>query len=580
MREVDSPLVVSQTRPGSSYRADEADPITTEVIRHGLNSTAGQMKWALAHTAFSPIIYEVLDFAVALYDREVRLLAQAPSLPLFMGTLSFCVEGAVKSVGGEENLDPGDIILLNWPYESGSHPQDAALVMPVFVRDELIGYAATKEHWLDIGAKSVYCTDTTDVFQEGTFFPGVKLFQKGELVSDIYRTVICNSRMPDMLVGDLNAQVTGARVGCDAFARLVERHGLPTFLESVEQMFNHGETVVRECFETLPDGRYVGHGQMDDNGVDDELIPFEIAVEVEGSTVRVDFSKTPDAQRGPMNCPFPGTVSATRLALSLFAGGGEAPNEGMFRPVEIVSRPGSMFHPMPPAPCFLFSWVAVQAVDVIYAALAEAVPGGVPACSGSDILGIVSWGRHPVTGELWGDGPPHPTGQGGHARGDGASALQHYLLGNTRLPPAEVYETKTSLMVAREELAADSCGPGRHRGGLGIDKVFESVDDSTYVTVGIDRTKSKPWGLMGGGEGRPNSGALHFPDGTVVAIAKATEVHMPKGTRLVVHTAGGGGFGSPAERKPEAVHEDLRNAYLTEDRAREDYPHAFAPSSS
>ena len=161
----------------------DADPITTEVIRHGLNSAAEQMKRALIRTAFSPVIYEVLDFAVAIYDRRVRLLAQAPALPLFMGTMSFCVEGAVEAVGGEDALERGDIILYNVPYGTGSHPQDAAVVMPVFLGDEgLIGYTTIKGHWLDIGGKEPYSTDTVDVFQEGTIFPGVKLYRRGELV--------------------------------------------------------------------------------------------------------------------------------------------------------------------------------------------------------------------------------------------------------------------------------------------------------------------------------------------------------------------------------------------------------------
>ena len=160
----------------------DIDPITTQIIRNSLNSAAEQMKKALCRTAMSPIIYEVLDFAGAIYDRDLRMLAQAPSLPLFMGTLNFCIEEAVKGVGGEENLNEGDIIIYNSPYGTGSHPQDAALVMPVFFENELIAYTAIKAHWLDIAGKEPYSTDTVDVFQEGTVYPGVKLYSKGELV--------------------------------------------------------------------------------------------------------------------------------------------------------------------------------------------------------------------------------------------------------------------------------------------------------------------------------------------------------------------------------------------------------------
>src|SRR6476646_3840742 len=272
--------IVHRAGRGSSTGVVDADPITTEVIRHGLNSAAEQMKRALVRTAFSPVIYEVLDFAVAIYDRDIRLLAQAPSLPFFMGTMNFCVQATLDAVGGEEGLEPGDIVLYNYPYGTGSHPQDAAVVMPVYLRDEeLIGYTTIKGHWLDIGGKEPYSTDTVDVFQEGTIIPGVKLYSRGVLVDDIYRMALANSRVPKMVAGDINAEVVSARTGAAAFLRVVERYGLEAFQTSVERMFDHGESVVRSYFEQLPDGRYTGHGVMDNDGIYDEPVPFEVTVE-------------------------------------------------------------------------------------------------------------------------------------------------------------------------------------------------------------------------------------------------------------------------------------------------------------
>jgi N-methylhydantoinase B len=347
-----------------------ADPVTTEIVRQALNAAAEQMKRALIRTSFSPVIYEVLDFAAALYDRDVAMLAQAPSLPTFMGTMSFCVTAAVEAVGGEEALEPGDIILYNVPYGTGSHPQDVAVVMPVFLRDgELVGYAAIKAHWLDIGGKDPYSTDTVDVFQEGTIFPGVKLFSRGRLVSDIYRLAVANSRVPKMVAGDINALVVGVRAGATALDRVVERHGVRTFRECVERMYAAGEALVRSWFETLPDGRYVGHGEMDSDGISEERVPFELAIEIDGSNVRVDYTNAPPERPGPINCPVPSTVSATRIAISMLAGGGESPNEGHFRAIDVVTKPGTLFHPEPPAPCFLYGWASDQAMEVIYQAL-------------------------------------------------------------------------------------------------------------------------------------------------------------------------------------------------------------------
>lgn len=567
--------VVHRAGMRGAKRSEDADPVTTEVIRHALNSAANQMKRALVRTAFSPIIYEVLDFAVAIYDRDMRLLAQAPSLPLFMGTLNFCVQRAVEGVGGEENLKPGDIIMYNEPYGTGSHPQDLAMIMPVFLEDgDLVGYTAIKGHWLDIGGKDPYSTDTVDVFQEGTIFPGVKLYDGGKLVRDIQRMALANTRVPKMVVGDMNAQVTGVRMGAEALVHVVERYGRDTFDICVERMYDHGEAVVRSYFERIPDGVYVGYGEMDNNGVSDAPIPFEVRVEVNGTDVRIDFSNAPETQAGPVNCPVPSTISASRIAISMLAGGGESPNEGHFRPIEVVTRPGTMFHPLPPSPCFLYGWPALQAIEVVYHAIAKALPAAVPACSGGDICSLVWWGVREETGEPWADGSPHPVGQGAHANGDGGVML-HIAESATRFSPIEVWEARNPWLVEKLEIAPDSGGPGRYRGGPGIDYHFTMLEDA-YVTAAIERTKNAPWGLEGGGEGRPNGAALRMPDGTKTYFGKATRLLVPKGATLELYCGGGGGYGSPSERPVEAVLKDLREGYITEEFARKHYPHAFA----
>ena len=567
--------VIHRAGRGVATGTEDADPITTEIIRHGLNSAANQIKRALVRTAFSPIIYEVLDFAAVLYDRQFRLLAQAPSLPFFMGTMSFCIEAAVEAVGGEDHLDPGDIILMNDPYKTGSHPQDAAIVMPVFLADgTLLGYSAIKAHWLDIGAKELYCTDPTDVFQEGVIFPGVKLYRRGELVEDIFKMARANSRLPVFVEGDINAEVVGVRTGGAALVRLVERHGLERFQQCVERMYDHGEAVVRGYFEQIPDGRYVGRGEMDSDGITDDPIPFEVVLEVEGSTCRLDFSDAPAARPGPVNCPVASTVSAARVVMTMLAGGGEAPNEGHFRPLEVVTTPGSMFHCLSPSPCFLYGWPAMQATEAVLNAVAQAMPDRVVACSGGDLAAVVWWGVRERTGEFWGDGSPHPVGQGASADGDGASSLLHHIEAATRFAPVEVWEQRNPWLLEKFELAPDSGGPGRHRGGLGPDMFFHFLEES-YCTSTVERTKNPPWGLAGGLPGRANAGALRLPDGTRTPVAKATGLRIPKGATFEIHCGGGGGYGPPGERDPAAVLEDLREGYITEEAARAHYPHAF-----
>jgi N-methylhydantoinase B len=569
-----SSLVVTRAGAGGSNRPANVDPVTVEVIRHGLNSSASQMKVALMRTAFSPIVYEVLDFAVALYDDRVRMLAQAPSLPMFMGRLSFCVANAVESAGGAKELEPGDVILYNHPYGTGSHPQDAAFVMPIFYRDEhLIGYAAIKAHWLDIGGKEPYATDTVDMLQEGTIFPGVKLVSRGRMVRDVYRMALANSRVPKAVAGDVNAELVGVRTGAAGLLRLAERYGLDVFRDSVECMFDHGEATVRSWLDRIPDGAYRGRGTLDTDGVGAEQIEFDVVVVVDGSSVRVDFSNAPDQRPGPVNSALPKTISCTRVAISMIAGGREWPNEGHFRPIEVVTRPGSLFHPLEPAPTFIGGWSAIGAIDAIYRAFGEAVPEAVPATSGGDLCALVWWGRR-AGGEPWADGSPHPIGQGAHAGGDGANALMHISESATRIAPTEVWESRNPWLLERIEIASDSGGAGEFRGGNGLDLDLRLLEDAELTSV-VDRTLTPPAGLAGGGAARPNWAGLRLPGGERIACAKSTRLQTPAGSVFELRTGGGGGFGDRTRRSVQAVAADVREGYLSEHRARRDYPHAF-----
>ena len=340
-------------------------------------------------------------------------------------------------------------------------------MMPVFDAGELIGYAAVKGHWLDIGAKDPYATDTVDMHQEGTIYPGLRLYRRGELVDDIYRLALANSRLPHAVAGDIKAEVVAVRTGAAALSALVSRHGLDTFQACVERIFDHGEAVVRSYFERIPDGSYVGEGVLDNDGLSDELVHFDVAILVEGSEVTVDFSDAPPQRPGPVNCTVPKTVAIARIAIGMLAGGGEAPNEGHYRAISVITRPGTLFHPIEPAPSFIGGWSAFQALETVYRAFSQSSPELVPACSGGDICSIVWWGRRQATGEAWADGSPHPVGQGGHVGGDGGAALMHISESATRLTPTEVRETKSPILVSQVELIPDSGGAGRSRGGLG-----------------------------------------------------------------------------------------------------------------
>ena len=546
------------------------DPITTQIIRNSLNSAAEQMKRALCRTAMSPIIYEVLDFAGAIYDNHLRLLSQAPSLPLFMGTLNFCIEEAVKGVGGEKNLNNGDIIIYNSPYGTGSHPQDAALVMPVFFENEIIAYTAIKAHWLDIAGKEPYSTDTVDVFQEGTVYPGVKLFSKGELVEDIYKMCLANTRVPNSVAGDINAQAIGVKAGATALKRIVSKYGLTTFREASEEIFDAGEMIVRNYLKKIPNGEYSGSGQMDSNGVEEGLVPFDLKVIIEDEKVILDMSNAPPQQNGPINCPLPSTVSTARVAMSMLAGSNEAPNEGFFRPIEVITKPGTLFHPLSPAPCFLYGWPALQAIEVIYKALGTKFPEKVPASSGGCINGIVYWGQREKSGEPWADGSPHPVGQGASYFGDGATCL-HHAESATRFAPAEVWENRNPWLINRVELIQDSCGAGKNRGGLGVYFEITMLED-TFATTVCERVKLAPWGLNGGKEALSNNCFVIDQDEKSIEVPKATRIPITKGKRILLQCGGGGGYGDPKERETAKVLDDYKQGYISKNYIEKYYP--------
>ena len=559
-----------QSKINYSKSSEDVDPILVEIIRNSLNSAAEQMKRSLIRTAFSPIIYEVLDFASAIYDKNFCMLSQSPSLPGFMGTLSFCVEASVKEVGGEENLNEGDIILYNNPYGSGSHSQDAAIVMPVFInKNKLIGYTAIKAHWLDTGGKEPYSTDTVDVFQEGTIYPGLKLYKKGKLVEDVYKLIVANSRVPKAIIGDLNAQLNGVKAGARALQRIVNKYGFETFEQSVIKIYEYGEKLVRKTISKIPDGEYSGWGQMDSNGVDKGVVKFKIKINVNGSDLELDFSEAPIQQNGPINCPLPSTVSKARVAFSMMAGNGEQPNEGFFRPLVIKTKQGTMFDPVSPAPCFLNGWAGLQVIEIIYKILSEKIPNVFPASSGGCLAAAVWWGKRENNNEPWADGSPHPIGQGAFNGGDGITSMHHNSAG-TRISPTEIWESRNPWLVKKIELAKDSCGAGKYRGGLGLNLEFEMLEE-TYVTTVVERTNFPPWGVNNGKAARSNNVILNTKNGKL-NVPKKTGLKLNKGESIIFKTGGGGGYGDPIERSNKKILNDLKQEYISKEYVEKHYP--------
>lgn len=556
----------------ASPPAAGGDPIASEVLRNQLISAAEQMKVVLQRTSFSPILYEGLDFACGLYDRTVRLLAQAKTLPLFLGTMNFAIEASVEAVGGEDALHPGDVLFNSYGYHVGSHSQDAALIVPAFLDDILVGYAVTKAHLADLGAKSPWAGDSTDNFQEGVIFPGVKLYSRGEK-QDVMRVVLANSRMARDVEGDLSAEMSAATAGADALRDLVARYGLTGFDAHVDRILDHGEAMARERIRAIADGHYDAMGSLDGAAIGDPTRDVTARVTITGDSIVVDVSDCPSEQPTAVNCPLAATISVCRFAVLSALVGDQAVNEGHLRAMDVRVPPATMYDPRPPAPIFMYFSAASLLMDVVHRALSGADRTAVPAGSGGDICGVMWWG-YDDSGQIWTGGNDHLCGQGARHMADGGPPLMHISCAGGRTGSSEIFESKFPMSVRSVELARDTGGAGTHAGGNGVIATYQMESDA-YMTAFTERTTRAPWGLEGGRDALPNRITVQYPDGTVEDVPKASDKRLVKGTVVTVQTGGGGGFGRPAERPALAVHADVRDDYLSEPYARREYPHAY-----
>ena len=392
-----------------------------------------------------------------------------------------------------------------------------------------MGYAAIKAHWLDIGGKEPYATDTVDMFQEGTIFPGVKLVSRGKIVRDVYRMALANSRVPKAVAGDINAELVGVRAGAEGFLRLMRRYGLESFRTSVERMFDHGEAVVRSFIERIPDGRYVGRGTLDSDGVDDELVEFDVAVVVDGSSVVIDYSDAPDPAARP------GEQRAAEDGLRNAGRSDDARRRGRVAergplPADRGGDAARLALPSAAAGAdFIGGWSAIGAIDAIYRAFGEAVPESVPASSGGDICSLVWWGRRATASR----GRTGRRTRSARGRLPAVTAPTRSCTSRSRPPGSRrprSARAATPGSSSRRSSHCDSGGAGRYRGGAGLDLRIRLLEDAEFTSV-VDRTRVSPAGLAGGRAARPNGAALVRPDGTRIPCSKATRRAGPGGKR-------------------------------------------------
>jgi N-methylhydantoinase B len=543
-------------------------PRNVEVVRSYLVAAAEEMRATLIRTAFNPVIYEVLDFGISIYDARMRLIAEAPGLTRFLGANDYSLSKGVEYVGADR-LHRGDIVMLNYPYWNAAHASDATMFAPVFRPDpadvdgdgDLVGFVCVRTHWMDLGAKDPgYVLDSTDVHQEGMLFPGTKVFDRGVLDRQIIELIRFNSRMPDVVIGDLHSQVAALRTGERRLLDVIAKFGLAEVGAAIDGFLDHAERVTRATVAAMPSGSWTAVDWLDDDGISTDPVRMQVTVTIGDGRFVVDFAGSAPATRGPVNMPFGSTIASARVAFKALTSPFEQNNHGYMAPLEVKAEPGSLFHAVYPAPTFT-QWTGNLAVELILKAVAQALPDRVSACSGGDVPGFMMVGRHPDTGELFAISNNDAVGWGATATHDGGGPRNHPCQTVARNTPMEVLEWRSGMRFERLEIRADSGGAGRFRGGCGLrrDIVFDSAGE--YLSV-IKRTKSRPWALAGGHEPEA-SRVIVFPGTTRERAISTERITVRAGDRVRLLTAGGGGHGDPADRDPEAVARDVRDGYVS-----------------
>jgi N-methylhydantoinase B len=543
------------------------DPITLEILQSSLQTISDEMFGAMRKTAMSAIIYEVLDMGTGITTARGDLASSGAGIPGFIGVLDKSVQ-RILELHAVETIRPGDIFITNDPFYGGvTHLNDAVLAMPVFADDEIVAFTANIAHWNDVGGivPGSMSNDSREIFQEGLRLPAIKLVDQGTALQPVLEIMKVNSRMPDFLEGDLWAGIAAVRLGDRRIRELVERYGKDTFLAAVEHFIRYGEQVSRRALESLPKGRFTLEEEQDSGLV------YTVTVEITDDEFVVDLSDNPEQDAGPNNASRDGAmISAQMLFKNITDPEGPA-NGGTFAPLRLVTRPGTVFDASPPAAFAIYYEVEIRLYDLIWRCLAPHVDGRLPAGGFSSICGTVISGTHPDTGRQFSIIEPQIGGWGASADADGSSAVFSGVHGETYNCPAEVAEARYGLYVDRLTLNDEPGGEGRQRGGKGITLDYRIRSDNTRLTCSYSRHRFPPWGFGGANDGTPNSIEILRKNGEREIHAVVTELRVDRDDVIRVVTGNGGGWGDPAERSAADIEDDLRDGYVTPERARAVY---------
>lgn len=557
------------------------DPFTVEIIKNGLVAAAEEMFYSLGRTAKSPIIYEVLDYACGITDSKGRLIAQANGVPGFLGTLTFQVQEVIEKFGYDK-LNEGDIIIANVPYSGGgTHPSDISLVLPVFYKKKIIAFSVNKGHWTEIGGKDPgsWTTDSTEVYQEGTLFPCVKIFERGKEIESVVDVIKANSRLPDATIGDMRAQAASLRVAASRVIRLCEKYSPETVLAAVDSMIEWGTRLTLEQLRKLPKGVYEAEEWMDTYGIQKDPVKIKVKITITDNDITFDFTGTAGQVRGPVNCPRPIALSSCRLLMMAITDPHTHANEGCFLPMKVVIPDGTVMSAQKPYPTSTFWEASGYAQDVIWKALAPLVPDKLTVGHFLSVCATIVGGIDDKTGRTWLIVEPEAGGWGAGKNKDGESALVCSGDGETYIMPVEIQETIYPILVDRFSLNLSSGGAGSYRGGFGCIRDYRILNSNAFATSIFGRSKFPPWGLNGGQDGTGNFIQVIHEDGTSITTDRVARYSLKRNDVVRLITGVGGGYGDPKQRPIDLVLDDVKNEYITPEQAREIYGVVVEPNT-
>ncbi len=557
------------------------DPIQFEVVRSALTQVAEEMAAALRRSAYSTNVKTRQDFSCAFFDRDCRPISQAFTQPVHLGSFVELIPTSVE-VYGEENLGPGDMLVVNNPFGGGSHLNDVTVFGPVHHNGELVGYVASLAHHVDVGGGAPASIGPfQEIFQEGVIIPPVKLVNNGEINEDVFKLILAQIRSKRVTTGDFRAQVAANTVGARRLVDLVEKYGPKDFDQYVEAVLNYTDRRTRAEIANIPDGVYTQEGFLDYDGFSDKIVNLKVEITVEGESVFFDFDGCDVQRRAPVNSTKAMTFSACAYALRALMASDMPVNDGFYRHIKMNARAGTVVHAVHPAPVVGGWETQVRINDMIFRAFSAGMPQRV-ASSTKAMMAQAGFGIiDRENGEYHCNYEALAGGYGGRATSDGPDAVQQHGQ-NTENAPVEEVESHFPMRVSRLSLIEDSEGPGKFRGGLGMRRDYHFPDDPATFTILSDRDIAGPRGIFGGMDGRKAYYLLNpdDPDQTQEALTSKCVIELKPGDTVSFQTPGGGGYGPPVERDPQLVLKDVIGGKVGRGRAHDLYGVVIDPQTN